>query len=151
VRRLYLLLIAVGVLLFLFVSGLLARGFSIDGAERGAVTELVKAEARGDQQAMLTRIEGCRVSAACRTRVAQDAATLSRPGAVSIIQLQPSAGFSLTGSTGTARVAWVVGASLPLVQCVRVRRAGNVLSGLRIELLEISARIKSDADCPSRF
>ena len=46
-------------------------------------------------------------------------------------------------------MAWDVGWSLPIVQCVRVRRAGNVLSGLRVELLEISPRIKTDADCPA--
>jgi hypothetical protein len=40
---------------------------------------------------------------------------------------------------------------LPVVQCVRVKRAGNALSGLHIELLEISARIKSDQDCPARY
>jgi hypothetical protein len=34
---------------------------------------------------------------------------------------------------------------------VRVRRAGNAFSGLHIELLALSARIKSDADCPARF
>jgi hypothetical protein len=150
-RRLHLLLIVVGVALFLFVSALLARAFSVDGAERSAITELVQAEARGDQQAMLSRIEGCGASAACRARVAAVASALSHRGTVSIAQLQPSAGFSLTGSVGTARVAWVAGGSLPVVQCVRVRRAGNVISGLRIELLEISARIRSDADCPRSY
>ena len=52
---------------------------------------------------------------------------------------------------GTARVAWLVGSSLPIVQCVRVRHAGDVLQGFRIELLRLSLRIKSDADCPARF
>jgi hypothetical protein len=70
---------------------------------------------------------------------------------VSIIQIQPSAGFSLTGTLGVARVAWNAGRSLPIVQCVRVRRAGNALSGLRVELLEVSRRIASDAACPARF
>jgi hypothetical protein len=32
-----------------------------------------------------------------------------------------------------------------------VRRAGNAISGITIELLELSRRIKSDADCPGRF
>jgi hypothetical protein len=48
-------------------------------------------------------------------------------------------------------VAWNVGGSLPIVQCVRVRHAGNVLSGFRIELLELSRRITTDAACPARF
>jgi hypothetical protein len=150
-RRLYLVLIALGLVLFLIVSALLARVFSADGAERSAVTGLVQAEARGDQAGMVGRIDGCRDSASCRGRVAQDVAALKRAGRVSILQLETSAGFSLTSTIGTARVAWDVGSSLPIVQCVRVRRAGDALSGLRIELLAISRRIKTDGDCPATF
>ncbi|HUO74472.1 MAG TPA: hypothetical protein VMU39_27120 [Solirubrobacteraceae bacterium] len=150
-RRLYLVLIAVGILLFLAVSVLLGRAFSVDGAERSAITDLVKSEARGDLAGVVAQITGCGRSAACRARVAANVAALQRPGSVSILQLQTSNGFSLTGSTGTARVAWKTGASLPIVQCVRVRRAGDVITQWRIELLELSARIKSDADCPGRF
>ena len=150
-RRLYLALIALGLVLFLAVSALLARVFSADGAERSAVTGLVQAEARGDQVGMVGRIDGCRASASCRARVAQDVAALRHVGRVSILQLETSAGFSLTSTMGTARVAWDVGSSLPIVQCVRVRRAGDALSGLRIELLAISRRIKTDGDCPATF
>jgi hypothetical protein len=32
-----------------------------------------------------------------------------------------------------------------------VRRAGDAISGITIELLELSARIKSDAVCPRSF
>lgn len=150
-RRFYLLLIVGGIALFLFISALLARAFSVDGAERTAITDLIQAQARGDSQGMIVRINGCSTSAACRARAAADAAALTRRGSVSIIQVEPSAGFSLTGSAGTDRVAWNVGSGLPIVQCVRVRRSGNVLSGFRIELLKISTRIESDADCPSSF
>lgn len=144
-------LVIVGVVVFLAISAILARAFSIDGAERSAITAVVQAEARGDTAAILGQMTGCSQSPSCRTRVSTDAATLRRPGAVSIIQLQPSAGFSLTGTTGVARVAWKTGGSLPVVQCLRVRRAGNVASGLRVELLTLSRRIPSDADCPARF
>jgi hypothetical protein len=151
-RRRYLLgLIAVGIVLFLVVSALLARVLSVDGAEQAAVTSLVQAEARGNSRAMIRRIEGCSRSPACRRRVMQDALDLSRPGRVTILELNPSAGFSLSSTTGTARVAWRAGNGLPVVQCVRVRRAGNALSGLRVKLLEISVRIKSNADCPTRY
>ena len=68
-----------------------------------------------------------------------------------MIELDPSASFSLGSTLGTARVAWRIGESLPIVQCVRVRRAGNLLSGLRVELLEISRRIPSDKACPARY
>jgi hypothetical protein len=70
---------------------------------------------------------------------------------VAIIQLQPSAGFSFGSTLGTARVAWSAGGSLPVVQCVRVRRAGNAISGLHVELLAITPRLQTDADCPARF
>jgi hypothetical protein len=152
VRRGYVFtLIALGVLAFLAVSALLARVLSVDGAERSAITALVQAEARGDAAGMEARIQRCGASAACRARVAADAAALKRPGDVAIIQLTPSAGFSLSSTLGTARVAWRADGSLPVVQCVRVRRAGDAISGLHVELLELSAKIKSDADCPTRF
>jgi hypothetical protein len=144
-------LIAVGIVIFIGVSFVLARVFGANGAEQSAITALVKAEAAGDQAGMLSRITGCSQNAACRARVADDAAALRRAGAVSIIQLQPSTGFSLGGMTGTARVAWSVGSSLPVVQCVRVRRAGNIVDGLEVQLLEISRRIKSNADCPRSY
>ena len=150
-RRLYLIAIPVALLVFLAISVVLARAFSLDGAERTAITLLIKGEAAGNRAAMAARIEGCAQSTACRVRVAQDASALRRPGTVSILQLQPSAGFSLSGTVGTARVAWRAGFSLPIVQCVRVRRAGDVVTGFRIELLELSRRIRSDADCPRRF
>jgi hypothetical protein len=151
-RRPYLMvLVAVAVLLFLLVSALLARVFSIDGAERSAITALVKAEARGDAGAMRAQIEGCRVTSACQERVAQDVAALRRPGTLSILQVNPSAGFSLGSTVGTARVAWRADGSLPVVQCVRVRRAGNALTGLHVQLLEISRKIRTDSDCPARY
>jgi hypothetical protein len=151
VRRLYLALIAVAIVVFLAVSALLARVFSADGAERSAITSLIAAEARGDQAGMLDRIQGCRASSACRARVADDLATLKHGGSVSILQLQSSTGFSLSGTIGLARVAWNAGGSLPIVQCVQVRRAGDAISGLRIELLAISVKLNGNASCPARL
>jgi hypothetical protein len=150
-RRTLLSLVALGVLVFLVISALLARAFSANGAEQTAITNLVKAEAAGNEPGMLARIDGCAQSASCRARVAHDAADLKRAGSVSIINLQPSTSFSLSGMTGTARVAWRAGSSLPIVQCVRVRRSGDVISGLHVHLLELSARIKSNRKCPSRY
>lgn len=151
-RRRYLLaLIALGIVLFFAISIGLARVFGANGAEQSAITSLVKAEAAGNQQAMLDRIQDCGQIASCRTRVAENAVNLRRPGAVTIIQLQPSTSFSLGGMVGTARVAWRAGSSLPIVQCVRVRRAGDVFGGLTVQLLEISARIQSDSSCPAHY
>ncbi len=151
-RRPYVLLtIGVVVLLFLAISALLARVFSADGAERTAITSLLDAQARGSAGAIEAQIKNCSENAACRARAQVNAAALGRSGPVSILTLQSSAGFSLTSTEGTARVAWRIGSSLPIVQCVRVRRAGNALSGLHIQLLEVSKRIKSDTACPARY
>ncbi|MGN6170795.1 MAG: hypothetical protein ACTHQQ_21890 [Solirubrobacteraceae bacterium] len=150
-RRLYLVGIVLALLLFLVISAVLARVFSIDGTEQTAITLLVKDEAAGNVSAMTGGIKGCDANAACRARVATDAAKLRRSGTVSILQLQPSAGFSLTSTTGTARVAWRAGSSLPVVQCVRVRRAGDALTGFDVELLRLSRRIPSDSACPRQY
>lgn len=145
-------LILVCVALFLVISAVLARVWSGDSAEQSAVTALVRDEARGNAAAMIASIKGCASSSACRTRVQYDAATLKRPGHVSVIDYSSSTGFSLGSTLGTARVAWViVSRSTPVVQCVRVRRAGNAITGLKIELLEISTRISSDSDCPAHY
>jgi hypothetical protein len=149
-RRLFV-LVAVGIVVFLAISALLARAFSIDSAERSAITALVQAEAAGNQSAMVDKLDGCAGSAACRARVAQDATNLRRPGPVVILELSSSAGFSFGTTEGTSRVAWRAGSTLPVVQCVRVRRAGNLVSGLRVQLLELSRRIKTDRDCPRRY
>ena len=150
-RRKIVSLIAAAVVVFLVLSALLARGLSIGGAEDSAITDVVKAEARGDAGGVIGLIDGCRGAAGCRARAAANSQALKRSGTVSIIQIQPSAGFSLTSTLGTARVAWLVGSSLPRVQCVRVRRAGNLLQGFTVNLLQVSVRIKSDHACPAHF
>ncbi len=145
------LLIAVGVILFLAISGLLARAFSVSGAEQAALTTLVKNEARGDTSAVISAIDGCSASPTCRARAAAVTAKLRHPGNVSVIEINPSAEFSLGSTLGTARIAWLAGGSLPRVQCVRVRHAGNVLAGFHIELLKLSGRIAGGSDCPIHF
>src|SRR6202020_2972064 len=50
-----------------------------------------------------------------------------------------------------ARVAWETPGQLPITQCVRVRHTGNPISGMKVELLEISTRIKTNGDCPKEF
>ena len=150
-RRAYIAAIAAAVIVFLVISALLARVFSANSAEQSAITALVKSEARGDTGAIVGAIDGCRATPACLLRAGENAAALRHSGTVSIIQLQASTSFSLAATLGTARVAWNVGGSLPIVQCVRVRRTGNAITGLHVELLEVSRRIRSDTDCPARF
>ena len=151
-RRIVLLvLFGTGVIVFLAIAALLARAFTLDGAEQSAITSVLEAEAHGNAAAIVARIERCSASRACRARADLNAASLKHPGAVTILELNPSAGFSLGSTLGTARVAWRIGEGLPIVQCVLVRRAGNIISGRRIELLRISRRIKTDSDCPPSY
>ena len=150
-RRAYLIAIAAALIVFLVISALLARVFSANAAEQSAITALVKAEARGDASAIMAEVASCSATPSCRARARENAAALRHPGKVSIIQIQASTSFSIADTLGTARVAWNVGGSLPIVQCVRVRRRGNAISGLHVELTEVSRRIKSDAPCPASF
>jgi hypothetical protein len=150
-RRRYLLLIVAVLVLFFVVSAGLARVYSSVSAERAGVTALVIAEARGDQAQMQRALYQCPSSPACRARVAEDATTLRRTGPVSVLELTVSSSFPLGGNVGTARIAWEAQGQLPVTQCVRVRHAGNPITGLSVELLRISRRIKTNGDCPSRF
>jgi hypothetical protein len=150
-RRNIILLVGLGVVVFVAISALLARAFSVGGAEDTTITDLVRDEASGRAAQIEATISGCRTDPACRARVAENVAGLRRPGGVQILQITPSAGFSLGATEGTARVAWLVGSSKPIVQCLRVRHNGDVLQGFRIEVLRLSPRIRSDADCPTRF
>ena len=73
-------LIIAAVVVFLVISGLLARALSVGGAESDAITSLVKAEARGDGSAVVALIEGCSASPTCRAagHRARDALAPSR-------------------------------------------------------------------------
>jgi hypothetical protein len=144
-------LIVLAVTIFLVVSALLARAFSVPNAEQAAVTDLIAAEARGDAAAMLADIRGCAASPRCRGAVQEQASRLRHGGEVQVASYNASAGFSLAGTTGIARIAWTAGGSLPVVQCVEVRRTGNLLSGQRIELLALSPRISGGANCPPKL
>ncbi len=144
-----LLLAAVAILAFLAISALLARAFGAEGAERTAITALVQQEVHGDSGGLIARWQGCGAQPSCRALAARLSSSLRRAGTLSVLELQPSTGFSLTSTRGIARVAWSTSSvTRPVVQCVLVRRAGNVLSALRIELLRITPPIRSDSNCP---
>ena len=140
-----------GVVLFLAIATLLTRAFNVGDAENAAITSLVQAEARGDTAEVISLITGCARDTACRARAAANTAALRHPGKVAIAEINPSSTFSIGSTAGTARVAWIAGNSLPRVQCLRVRHAGSVIQGFTIQLLIVSRRIASDADCPKRF
>jgi hypothetical protein len=140
-------LIAAGVLLFLAISGLLARFLSTENVERDADLRLIQAQASGDVNGMLDQLRGCRESPSCLARVRADARNLRRSGAVKILSLKSSTAYSLTGAVGETRLAWTVIGRLPVVQCVEVRRTGSFLTGIEVELLAVSAPIPNERDC----
>jgi hypothetical protein len=134
---------------FLLLSGILARFLSVENAERDDELALIQAEARGDVPGMLSRLSGCRENPSCVASVQANANNprLRRAGAVKILSLKSSTAYSLTGATGKTRLAWTVIGQLPVVQCLEVRRSGNFLAGVTIKLLSLSAPIPNEADC----
>jgi hypothetical protein len=140
-------LIVAGVLVFLAISGLLARYLSAENAERDKDLALLQAQARGDAAGMVALLSGCRESPACVATQTINARTLRRSGAVKILSLKSATAYTLTGATGTTRLAWTVIGRLPVVQCVGVRRTGNPISGIHVTLLSLSAPIQNEANC----
>lgn len=144
-RRLRILLISLGVIAFIVISGMLARFLEAENVERDAILGLLQAEARGDAPAVLSDLQAC--AAACQAVARANATALRAPGIVTILADQSPTAYSLTGATGKTRVAWKVPARLPTVQCVLVRRSGNFVSGVSVDLLSISAPIPLQSDC----
>lgn len=140
--------LAVGFALFVLVglSVLLARGLTGAGSERAAVLDVLRAQARGDADAVLAALPACRAEPACADVTRRRVAELARPGEVEILTYAPSVQVALTERTGSGRVAWRAGSGLPVVQCVRVRREGP-LSGGGVELLALSAPIGGEESC----
>jgi hypothetical protein len=138
----------VAVALFLVISGVLARFFSVQNAERDDEEAYVQAEVKGNERGMLAQLSGCN-SVACRATVHVNASDLHlrRHGAVKILQIESPTAYSLTGATGKSRLAWTVIGTLPVVQCVEVRRTGNFLTGIHLSLLSVSKPIPNENDC----
>jgi hypothetical protein len=145
-RRRLVTLIAIGAIVFVAISVLLARYLSTENRERDAVYELLRDQARGDAQAMLRRLSDC--DARCRANVAYDARRLKRAGEVKILAYSSSTSYALGHAEGPTRVAWtIVNRQLPVVQCVQVERTGNVLAGATINLLRLSVPIDRTGTC----
>jgi hypothetical protein len=140
-------LIVLGVLLFLVISGLLARFFSTENVERSDELALVEAEVKGDAQSLVRKIHGCSAEPACVAVAQANAKRLHRVGSVKILSVKATNSHSLTSSTGTTRLAWTVIGKLPVVQCVKVRRSGNFLTGINVTMLSLSAPIANEGVC----
>jgi hypothetical protein len=135
---------ALAVVIVLAVGALLARFLSVENAERDAALALVQAEA-----GMLAQLSGCRASPSCVASVKADAGDprVHRTGAVKILQLESPTAYSLSAATGSTRLAWTVIGTLPVVQCVEVRRTGSFLTGIHVHLVGVSAPISGEGRC----
>lgn len=140
-------MIAAGVAAFLVISAGLARVLGAAGAERGATVEIVKAQARGDREAVIARIEGCRANARCRARIGAVVARLHGDAPVRVLRLDGPPGLALRARAATARIAWRAGDALPVVQCVRLRRSGDVLRGFEVRVLALGDPIEREGSC----
>jgi hypothetical protein len=146
-RPLRLGLIAVGLLAFLAISAGLARVLGANVTERGAVVSIVRAQARGDAAGVVRAIDGCGVRPACRAEMRDVVARVRGRGEVQVLRYDASTEFTVGRHTGDARIAWRAGNALPVVQCVRVRRAGGPISGFTVSVLRVSAPIDLEASC----
>jgi hypothetical protein len=146
-RPIHVVLLILGVLLFLVISAVLARFLSTENVERDDVLALLQAEAAGNEAGMISRLSDCRTSPACLASVKANATSLHREGAVKILSLTSHTAYSLTGATAPTRVAWTVIGRLPTVQCAKVKRTGNAVTGVTVALVSLSAAIPNEADC----
>jgi hypothetical protein len=141
-------LVAFAIVAFLGISFLLARVLAADSRERSDVADLMRAQARGDARSMLAQLSGCAAQPACAERVRANVTRLRRPGAVKLVRFDPSTNFALSGRTGPARVVWNTSTvRRPVVQCVIVRRTGDVLSGPGVQLRSVSKPLPGTASC----
>jgi hypothetical protein len=139
--------IIVAVVVFVVIAALLARWLTVENGERDDVAQLLQAQARGDAAQMLDRLDGCAQDARCAAAVRANAQALRSDGKLDIVAYDSSTAYSLGGASGPTRVVWTTPGRLPTVQCVAVRRTGNVLSGVSVSLTALSRPIGRTSAC----
>jgi len=140
------LLIAAAVIALFAISAIVARWIKNDSVERGKVERLLRAQARGDAAKMLELV-AC-PDQACEALVRANARKLRGRGDLKIALYQSQTAHALTSRTKPTRVVWFTRGRLTTVQCVLVRRRGNVLAGTSVTLLRLSAPIDRESSCP---
>ncbi len=139
-------LIALAVVVFLVVSFFVARWLNTDTVERGDVVTLLRAQAAGDGDAVVAKLE-C-ADAACERLARENARRLRTPGKVEILRYDSPTSHALGSKEGEVRVVWQAPGRLPTVQCVRVARSGSALTGASVTLQRLSAPIGRESSCP---
>ena len=143
-------LIIVAVLVVLAGSAVVARWINHDTAERARVVALLRDQLRGDAPAMLRRLEGC-TDAACVAVVRANARRLRRQAELKVALYQSQTAHALRSRTKFTRVVWFASGreAETTVQCVLVRREGNVFAGMTVSLLRLTAPIGRESSCPA--
>jgi hypothetical protein len=142
-------LIVVAVLVLVAASFVVARWLNNDTVERARVVELLRAQIRGDAAEMLRRLDDC--DAACRAVVRDNAERLRRDAELKVALYQSQTAHALRSRTKLTRVLWFPAGreAQTTVQCVLVRRSGNVFAGMTVSLLRVTAPIGRESSCPS--
>lgn len=141
--------IAVAVAALLAASFLVARYINNDTVERARVVELLRAQTRGDAAGMLRRLDAC-ADPACIAIVRANAGRLRRAAELKVALYQSQTAHALRSRTKFTRVVWFPSGrpAETTVQCVLVRRKGNVLAGMTVTLLRVTAPIGRESSCP---
>ena len=134
------LLLAAAVVVVLGVGALVARWLQADSSERAKVVRLLEAQARGDARGMALAVDRC--TPACDAL----ARRLKRPGKLEIVRYDSETARALGAARGWTRVVWRTPTTLTVVQCVRVRRSGE-LGDRRVTLLRLSGPIPRTGSC----
>ena len=140
------LLIVAAVIAVVAVSFVVARWLNNDSTERARVEQLLRAQSRGDAAAML-RVLDC-ADAACEQLARTNARRLRGRGDLKIALYQSQTAHALRSRMENTRVVWFTPGRLTTVQCVLVRRKGDVFAGMTVSLLRLSAPIGRESSCP---
>ena len=133
------------------MSFVVARWVNNDTVERARVVELLRDQLRGDAAAMLRRLEGCAADRACAAVARANARRLRRDAELKVALYQSQTAHALRSRTKPTRVVWFPSGreAETTVQCVLVRRRGNVFAGMTVSLLRVTAPIGRESSCPS--
>ena len=85
----------------------------------------------------------------CTAIVRSNAERLRGPGKLKIAYYVSGTAHAVSSKTKFTRVVWFTPGRLTTVQCVLVRRRGNVFAGTTVSLLRVTAPIGREASCPS--
>ena len=99
---------------------------------------------------MLRRLEDCE-DPACVAVVRANARRLRRDAELKVALYQSQTAHALRSRTKFTRVVWFPSGreAETTVQCVLVRRDGNVFAGMTVSLLRVTAPIGRESSCPS--